>query len=77
MEKVTYRTELAEDGYERIEAKIQKIENLANNGIFANESRNNRFYQIVSEAKKLRQIINQVLILVPQVVPDNSEGSAA
>jgi hypothetical protein len=77
MEKVTYRTELAEDGYERIEAKIQKIENLANNGIFANESRNSRFYQIVSETKKLRQIVNEVLLLVPQVVSDNGEGSAA
>jgi len=77
MAKVTYRTELAEDGYEKIEAKIQKIENLANNGIFANESRNNRFYQIVSETKKLRQIVNEVLILVPQVVPENGEGSAA
>jgi len=61
----------------RLKRKYKKIENLANNGIFANESRNNRFYQIVSETKKLRQIVNEVLILVPQVVPENGEGSAA
>jgi hypothetical protein len=77
MQKITYRTEMAKDGYEKIEAKIQKIENLASNGIFAEESRNSRFYQIVSEAKKLRQTVRDVLLIVPVAVENNSEGGAA
>jgi len=71
----THKTELSKDGYEKIEARIQKIENLANNGIFAEESRNARFYQIVSEAKKLRQVLREELVIVPTV--SNGEAGAA
>jgi hypothetical protein len=77
MNEATYKTELKKDGYEKIEAQIQKIENLANNGIFAEESRNSRFYQIVSEAKRLRQILRDVLLIVPAAVKSDGEGDAA
>jgi hypothetical protein len=68
---------LSTDGYEKIDARIQKIENLANNGIFAAESRNARFYQIVSEAKKLRQVLREVLYLVPTIESKRVGGDAA
>jgi hypothetical protein len=68
---------LSADGYEKIDARIQKIENLANNGIFAEESRNARFYQIVSEAKKLRQVLREVLYLVPTIESKCAGGDAA
>jgi len=62
MEEV-YQTELAKDGYEKIEEKIQKIENLANEGTFA--VGNSRFYQIAAEAKKLRRVLREVMVIVP------------
>jgi len=71
----SYRIELAEGGYEKIEAKIQNIENLANNGIFAKESVNARFFQIVSEAKRLRQTLRETLIIIP--AGSGGEGGAA
>jgi len=72
---VTHRTELAEDGYAKIEAKIQKIENLAYNGVFAEASRASRFQQIGMEVKQLRQILREVLIIVP--VAEGTKGDAA
>jgi len=71
----THRTELAEDGYAKIEAKIQKIENLAYNGVFAEVSRASRFQQIGMEAKQLRQILCEVLVIVP--VAKGTKGDAA
>ncbi|MCL2722203.1 MAG: hypothetical protein FWD47_12815 [Treponema sp.] len=72
---MSVKIELTEDGYEKIEARIQTIENLASNGIFAEESRTSRFYQIVSETKKLRQILRDVLLIVP--AKKNDKGDAA
>jgi len=75
MNEVTHRTELTADGYEKIEAKIQKIENLAYNGVFAEESRTSRFQQIGMEIKQLRQILRDVLLIVH--VTDGGKGDAA
>jgi hypothetical protein len=77
MSEVTHRIELAQDGYEKIEAKIQDIEALANEGIFYQQSRNASFYQILSETKKLRQILRDVLLIVPAVVVSGGKGGAA
>jgi len=76
-EKITHKTELAAEGYERIEAKIQKIETLAHNGIFAQESRTARFHQISLEVKQLRQILRDVLLIVPAHNAADDKGDAA
>jgi hypothetical protein len=77
MTEVTPKIEIAKDGYAKIDVTIQKIENLASNGIFAEESRNSRFYQIVLETRKLRQVLRDVLLIVPDVVCKNGNGDAA
>jgi len=77
MSNRTHRLELADDGYEKIEAKLQKIENLANGGIFSETSRTSRFHTIWSEVKKLRQLLTEVLLIVPNNVSENSKGDAA
>ena len=73
-EKVTHKTELAADGLEKIEAKIQKIETLAHNGIFAQESRTARFHQVALEVKQLRQIIRDVPFIVPVQDAASADG---
>jgi hypothetical protein len=70
-------TKLSPDGYERIEERIQKIEDLANNGIFTAESRTALFYQLVSESKKLRQVLREVLFYVPTIESKRVGGDAA
>ena len=77
MSVITHKTELSEDGLEKIEAKIQKIENLAYNGIFAQESRTARFHQISLEVKQLRQILRDVLLIVPVQDAAGGKGDAA
>jgi len=71
--------ELTADGFEKIEAKIQKIENLANTGIFEEVSRASRFQTIVSEAKQLRKILTDVVLIVPATAaaPTSGGGDAA
>ena len=76
MSEVTHKTELSKDGMEKIEAKIQRIENLAYNGLFTQESRTSRFHQIGLEVKQLRQILRDVLLIVP-VPADDGKGDAA
>jgi len=66
MSEKKHRTELSAEGNEKIEAKIQRIENLANAGIFNEVSRTSRFQQIVLETKQLRQILRDVLMIVPE-----------
>jgi len=78
MSTVTLKTELTENGYKRIDAKIQTIENLASTGINALESRTSRFYTIMSETKRLRQIILEELMIVPASGNESkSTGDAA
>jgi len=74
-----YKTELTADGYEKIEAKILRIENFANTGVFTEDCRTSRFQQIVFEAKQLRQILRDVLLIVPvaDAAPASGGGDAA
>lgn len=65
MKKVSHRTELAKNGAEKIEAKIQEIENLAYEGVFSDKNAVSRFQLIVSETKKLRQIARDAFLIVP------------
>jgi len=71
--------ELAADGFEKIEAKITKIENLANTGIFDEVSRASRFQTIVYETKQLRKILTDVVLIVPApaAAPASGGGEAA
>jgi len=76
MSEITYRTELSKDGYEKIEAKIQRIEDVAYNGLYTADDRASRFHQIVSEVKKLRQVLREVLLIVHESSA-GGEGDAA
>jgi signal transduction histidine kinase len=72
-----HRTELAKDGYERIEARIQEIERLAYDGMFSERNTVSSFQKIVSEAKNLRQTLREVFIYVPPSAGNNGKGDAA
>jgi hypothetical protein len=71
------KLELAEDGYEKIDACIHEIENQAIDGMFKETDNRKCFQAIASETKKLRQIFRDVLLINPnsQVKPD-SPGAA-
>jgi hypothetical protein len=69
---------LCSDGYEKIDARIQAIENLANDGVFSLNDAPKFCQQILLETKKFRQILRKVLIFAPdKPVVSNGEGSAA
>ncbi|MDR2924271.1 MAG: hypothetical protein LBU85_13155 [Treponema sp.] len=72
------KIELCKDGYEKIEERIQAIENFANEGVFAYPLKTapEKCQQIVFETKKLRQVLRDVLYLVPDTV-QVGEGDAA
>jgi hypothetical protein len=57
--------ELTDDGYEKIEAAIQEIENIAQEGAFAGPGAVKRFQQIVGKANALRQTLLEVVVLNP------------
>jgi hypothetical protein len=72
------KIELADDGYEKIDVRIQEIENLAYEGVFSDKNTVSRFQQIASETKKLRQMLREVLLLVPDATAVSSDkGDAA
>ena len=71
------KTELASDGYEKIDARIQNIENFANSGVFAGQNAVPLFQKIVSEAKLLRQTLREVLLLVPDAPSAGGGGGDA
>ena len=77
MSEIKHKTELTADGYEKIEAKIQKIEDIANNAVFSKVGITSSFQQITLEAKQLRQILREELIIIPAVSTPNGEGDAA
>jgi len=80
MSEVTFKMELAKDGYEKIEAEIQAIENLAADGVFSYPTENapKKCQQIIFEAKKLRQILRDALLIVPATLAvSNSEEGVA
>ncbi len=59
------KLELTNDGFEKIEAKIQEMETLASDGVFTQADPIARFQKIVSEIKKLRQIVRENCVFVP------------
>jgi len=72
------KIELADDGYEKIDAKIRVIEALAYNGRFMNQNKESFFQRISSEAKLLRQALREVLLLVPDTpAVTDGKGDAA
>jgi hypothetical protein len=73
----TFKTELVEGGYAKIDAKVQSIEALAYEGVFSDKDTVSRFQQIISEAKKLRQTLREVLHLVPAFGSKHAGGDAA
>ena len=70
--------ELSPDGFERIDAQLQAIEELAYDGVFSNGGAPDRCRQITLEVKKLRQLVLEVMLLVPNTVkaPEGEEGAA-
>jgi len=71
------KIELAPDGYEKIDAAIQGIENLAYEGVFSDKNAASRFQQLAGETKKLRQILREAMLLVPGAAAGGGEGDAA
>jgi len=57
------KLELRPDGYEKIDAGIQAVEDLASDGVFNSQDAQSRFQRIVWELKKLRQIAREVIII--------------
>jgi hypothetical protein len=74
------KIELCADGYEKINARIQAIEDLANDGVFSFPEKEapKKCQQIILETKKLRQVLRDVLFLVPDAVKAQiGKGDAA
>jgi len=73
------KTELAPNGYEKIDGIIQEIEDLAYCGIFTKENRVSLFQGIASEIRLLRQTLREVLLIVPDTHPavPGGKGDAA
>jgi len=69
------KIELTEDGYERMETIIQRIEKHSLDGMLQETNRLSRFQAINNEVKKLRQTILDVFLLVPE--KRNNNGDAA
>ena len=63
------KLELVEDGLEKVETNIQEIETLATNGIFSENGSTQRFHNIVSEVKKLRQTLREIVLITPADTP--------
>jgi hypothetical protein len=68
---------LSADGYEKIDARIQAIEDLAYGGVFAKDNARSKLQNIIAETKKLRQTLREVLYLVPAVKSNRDGGDAA
>ena len=69
------KLELVSDGYERLEAGIQEIENLAFDGVFTDKDMAKRFQQITAETKKLRQTLREVLVINPHAQAEGSDAA--
>jgi len=72
------KIELCSDGYEKIDARIQAIENLATDGVFSLNDAPKKCQQIILETKNLRQVLRNVMSFVPDAPAlAINEGSAA
>ena len=56
---------LAKDGYTRLDAITQAIEDLAHDGMFAGKNAVQQFHRIVLETRKMRQTLRDVTLLAP------------
>jgi len=71
------KIELTTDGYEKIDKPIMEIENLIHTGLFNAKNKVSLLQEIMSEVKKLRQALGEVLQLVPTHTAPDNEGDAA
>jgi len=71
--------EWTENGYEKIEAQIQAIEDLAYEGIFSHPEKEapKKCQRITMELKKLRQIVLEAMIHVPDAVNKAQQAEQA
>ena len=77
MKKVLNTIELAEGGYVKLEGKILDIEKLAHEGMFSDKDAVSRFQEIFSEAKNLRQLMREVLLISPAALIRQEPKDAA
>ncbi len=70
------KQELSKDGYERIEAHIQEIENKVSEGIFNPDKALKQLQGITFETKRFRQTLREVIILNPNGNPYEPPGAA-
>ena len=73
----THKIELTKDGYEKLESRIQEIEDLASSGMFSDKDVTQRFQELVLSVKKLRQTIRDVFFIVPSTPVSTDTGDAA
>jgi len=72
MKSKTHNIRLTDNGLEKIETAILKIENLAYDGVFSDKNTASRFQQIISETKILRRTLIDLLLNVPNInIPEN------
>jgi len=69
------RLELGPDGYEKIDAGIQAVEDIAYEGVFDSRGAASRFRQIVAEIRKLRQIVREAVIIDPAAEAAGTEAA--
>jgi hypothetical protein len=70
------KLELSPDGYERIMAKIQAIEDTANKGFFDPDTALWFLRAINGELRGLRQILREVCLLAPDTAGPPGPGAA-
>jgi uncharacterized protein YgfB (UPF0149 family) len=73
------RLELRSDGYARIEAAIQDIDNIAWLGwdsVSTGTDAARKFQEIVNEVRKLRQTLREVVIIDPKAEAEDPPEAA-
>lgn len=70
------KLELSSDGYERIVKKIQDIEDVLNKGYFEPDTAPRQLRAASEGLYKLRHIVNEVCILVPDTAGPRDSGAA-
>jgi hypothetical protein len=70
------KLELGPDGYERITAKIQAIEDAANKGLFDPDAAPRHLQEVYGGLRELRQTLLEVCFLVPDTADPPGPGAA-
>jgi hypothetical protein len=73
---MTTRLELCPDGYERMEAKIQSITDLANKGLFNPDAAHTYLWEVYGGIRELRQTLREVCILAADTADPPGPGVA-